>query len=171
MSYFVGVSRLRWGRRKTRTPHGLTRTWRQKRLYEVFPMWPGLLGRLLYHQDHLQSRGTLLHRPGEGRCDEGDVFLLAIWLYCLSHKAWTAPNGRVFAGDLDIKTLGCVKAEECGVETTVQLFANKTIFVITKHCCDTPFCNSAHKLLKSTFFYPAVAFLATWHITEASASS
>lgn len=89
MCYFVGVSWLRWGRWKTRTPHGLTRTWRQKRLYEVLPMWPGLLGCLLYHQDHLQSRGTLLHRPGEGRCDEGDVFLLAIWLYCLSHKAYT----------------------------------------------------------------------------------
>lgn len=89
MSYFAGVSRLRWGGRKTRTPHGLARTWGRKRLYEVFPMWPWLLGCLLYHPDHLQSRGTLLHRPGEGRCDGGDAFMLAIGLYCLSHKAYT----------------------------------------------------------------------------------
>lgn len=36
----------------------------------MFPMWPGLLGRLLHNQDHLQSGGTLLHRPGEGRCGD-----------------------------------------------------------------------------------------------------
>lgn len=81
------------------------------------------------------------------------------------------PNRRVSAGDLDIKTLGCAKAEECGAETTVQLFANKTIFAITKHCCDTPFCNSAHKLQMTALFYLAGALLATWHLTEASVSS
>ncbi|XP_029694065.1 protein Bouncer-like [Takifugu rubripes] len=104
------------------------------------------------------------------QCDLGfwDVCYTTKTICSLEERCFT---GRGKAGDLDIKTLGCVKAEECGVETTVQLFANKTIFVITKHCCDTPFCNSAHKLLKSTFFYLAVAFLATWHITEASASS
>lgn len=69
---------------------------------------------------------------------------------------------------LDVKTLGCAKAEECDVETTVELFPNKTVFVMTKHCCDTPFCNSAHKLPIRTPLYLAAAFLTTWLITEAS---
>lgn len=69
---------------------------------------------------------------------------------------------------LDVKTLGCVKAEECDVETTVELFPNNTVFVMTKHCCDTPFCNSAHKLRVYTPLYLAAAFLTTWLITEAS---
>lgn len=75
------------------------------------------------------------------------------------------------ADTLDVKTLGCVKAEECGLETTVELFSNKTIFVMTKHCCDTPFCNSAHKLPITTLLYLAVAVLNTWQLTEASAAS
>lgn len=63
---------------------------------------------------------------------------------------------------LDIKTLGCVKAEECEVETTVELFSNKTIFVLTRHCCETPFCNTAHKHPVYTLLYLTVAFLITW---------
>lgn len=72
------------------------------------------------------------------------------------------------ADTLDIKTLGCVKAEECGEETTVELFSNNTIFVMTKHCCDTPFCNSAHQLRVTTLLYLTVAVLTSWHVTEAS---
>ncbi|CAG11914.1 unnamed protein product [Tetraodon nigroviridis] len=101
---------------------------------------------------------------------------LGFWDVCYTTKTVCSPEehcftGRGRAGDLDIKTLGCAKAEECGVEATVQLFANKTIFAITKHCCDTPFCNSAHKLQMTTLFYLAWALLAAWHLTEASASS
>ncbi|XP_024122621.1 protein Bouncer isoform X2 [Oryzias melastigma] len=63
-------------------------------------------------------------------------------------------TGRGKAVDaLDIKTLGCVKAEECDVETTVELFPNGTIFAMTKHCCDTPYCNSAHQLPTYTLLY------------------
>uniref|UniRef100_A0A3B5B9L6 UPAR/Ly6 domain-containing protein n=1 Tax=Stegastes partitus TaxID=144197 RepID=A0A3B5B9L6_9TELE len=71
-------------------------------------------------------------------------------------------TGRGKAASLDVKLLGCVKAEECGVETTVELFPNNTIYVMTKHCCDTPFCNSAHKLPISIFLYLTAAFLTTW---------
>lgn len=72
---------------------------------------------------------------------------------------------------LDVKTLGCVKAEECNVETMVELFPDKTVFVMTKHCCDTPFCNSARKLPIQALLYLTVALLITWHISEASAVS
>lgn len=74
-------------------------------------------------------------------------------------------------GDLDIKTLGCARAEECEMETTVEFLFNTTIFVMTKHCCDTPFCNSAHKLQSTTLISFIVAVLVTWHLTEASAAS
>lgn len=63
---------------------------------------------------------------------------------------------------LDIKTSGCVKAEECEVVTTLELFFNKTVFVLTRHCCDTPFCNTAHKLPIYTLLYLTVALLITW---------
>lgn len=81
------------------------------------------------------------------------------------------PLITVSPGDLDIKTLGCVKAEECGVENTVEFFSNNTIYVMTKHCCSTPFCNSAPKLQITTLFYLAVAVLTTWYLTEASTAS
>lgn len=98
------------------------------------------------------------------------------------HKVWRSPVYHLLnilnvvtlsplADSLDVKTLGCVKAEECGVETTVELFSNQTILVMTKHCCDTPFCNSAHKLPLYTFLYIAAVFLTTWHVTEDSAGS
>ncbi|TKS82036.1 hypothetical protein D9C73_016145 [Collichthys lucidus] len=78
-------------------------------------------------------------------------------------------TGRGKAADvLDVKTLGCVKAEECAVETMVDIFSNNTMFVMTKHCCDTPFCNSAHKRSINTLLYLSVAVLTTWRLSKAS---
>uniref|UniRef100_A0A3Q3W6Q8 UPAR/Ly6 domain-containing protein n=1 Tax=Mola mola TaxID=94237 RepID=A0A3Q3W6Q8_MOLML len=105
------------------------------------------------------------------RCDLGfwDVCYTTETNCSLGEVCFT---GRGKAGDsLDIKTLGCVRAEECGVETTVELFMDKTIFVMTRHCCGTSFCNSAQELQISTFFYLTVAALATWHLTETPAAS
>lgn len=80
-------------------------------------------------------------------------------------------NDLLSPGDsLDIKTLGCARAEECDIETTVELLFNKTIFVMTKHCCDTPFCNTANKLQTASLFYLTLAALVSWHLTEASAA-
>uniref|UniRef100_A0A3Q1EBG8 Sperm acrosome membrane-associated protein 4-like n=1 Tax=Acanthochromis polyacanthus TaxID=80966 RepID=A0A3Q1EBG8_9TELE len=102
------------------------------------------------------------------RCD------LGFWDACYTTETNCSVGELCFTGrgraadSLDVKTLGCVKAEECGVETTVELFSNNTIFVMTKHCCDTPFCNSAHKLPIYTLLYLTAASLTTWHISEAS---
>uniref|UniRef100_A0AAQ5ZVR7 UPAR/Ly6 domain-containing protein n=1 Tax=Amphiprion ocellaris TaxID=80972 RepID=A0AAQ5ZVR7_AMPOC len=102
------------------------------------------------------------------RCD------LGFWDACYTTETNCSTGELCFTGrgraanSLDVKTLGCVKAEECGVETTVELFSNNTIFVMTKHCCDTPFCNSAHKLPIYALLYFTAAFLTTWHISEAS---
>ncbi|KAA8591597.1 hypothetical protein FQN60_016971 [Etheostoma spectabile] len=57
------------------------------------------------------------------------------------------------ASSLDGETLGCVKADECNVETTVELFSNNPNFVMTKHCCVTPICNLAIKLPIATLLY------------------
>ncbi|XP_070823285.1 uncharacterized protein [Chaetodon trifascialis] len=105
------------------------------------------------------------------RCD------LGFWDACYTTKTNCSLGERCYTGRgkaghaLDIKTLGCVRAEECGTETSVELFSNKTIFAMTKHCCDTPFCNSAHKLQITTLSYLTVAVLTTWHLTEASTGS
>ncbi|KAG7475668.1 hypothetical protein JOB18_035405 [Solea senegalensis] len=105
------------------------------------------------------------------RCD------LGFWDACYTTQTNCSLGERCFTGRgkaadvLDVKTLGCAKAEECGVETTVALFPNNTIFVMTKHCCDTPFCNSAHKLQVFTPLCLSVAFLTTWHVTEALVGS
>uniref|UniRef100_A0A671UJT1 UPAR/Ly6 domain-containing protein n=1 Tax=Sparus aurata TaxID=8175 RepID=A0A671UJT1_SPAAU len=101
------------------------------------------------------------------RCD------LGFWDACYTTETNCSLGERCYTGrgkaadTLDIKTLGCVKAEECGEETIVELFSNNTIFVMTKHCCDTPFCNSAHKLRVTTLLYLTVAVLTSW-LTEAS---
>eukprot|EP00064_Thunnus_orientalis_P004345 superscaffoldBa00000393_g4356 len=102
------------------------------------------------------------------RCD------LGFWDACYTTETNCSVGERCYTGRgkaadvLDVKTLGCVKAEECNVETTVELFPNKTVFVMTKHCCDTSFCNSAHKLPVNVFLYLTVAVLTLWHLTEAS---
>nr|XP_046254353.1 sperm acrosome membrane-associated protein 4-like [Scatophagus argus] len=105
------------------------------------------------------------------RCD------LGFWDACYTTETNCSLGERCYTGrgkaadTLDIKTLGCVKAEECSMESTVELFSNTTIFAMIKHCCDTPFCNSAHNLQIITFLYLTAAFVITWHLTEASTGS
>ncbi|TNN75698.1 hypothetical protein EYF80_014061 [Liparis tanakae] len=105
------------------------------------------------------------------RCD------LGFWDACYTTETNCSAGERCYTGrgkaadTLDVKTLGCVKADECDVETSVQLFSNNTIFVMTKNCCNTPFCNSALKLPIATHVYLTVAFLTTWHLFEASTGS
>ncbi|XP_037641199.1 sperm acrosome membrane-associated protein 4-like [Sebastes umbrosus] len=105
------------------------------------------------------------------RCD------LGFWDACYTTETNCSVGERCYTGrgkaadTLDVKTLGCVRADECDVETTVELFSNNTIFVMTKHCCDTPFCNSVHKLPITTLFSLTVAVLTTWQLTEASTGS
>ncbi|CAB1418574.1 unnamed protein product [Pleuronectes platessa] len=102
------------------------------------------------------------------RCD------LGFWDTCYTTQTKCSLGERCFTGRgkaadvLEVKTLGCVKAEECDVETSVELYPNQTVFVMTKHCCDKPFCNSAHRLPLCTLLYVTVAFLTTWHVTGPS---
>ncbi|XP_029928655.1 protein Bouncer-like [Myripristis murdjan] len=100
------------------------------------------------------------------RCD------LGFWDACYTTKTECnrgekCYTGRAKAGSLDIKTLGCVKEEECEAVTTVELFSNTTVFVMTKYCCDTPFCNAGHKLPVSLLVYLTGAVWTIWHLTEA----
>ncbi|XP_035493311.1 sperm acrosome membrane-associated protein 4-like [Scophthalmus maximus] len=102
------------------------------------------------------------------RCD------LGFWDACYTTETNCSLGERCFTGRgkaadvLDVKTLGCVKAEECDVETTVELFPNRTVFVMTKRCCDTPFCNSAHTCPICTLLYLTVALLTACRITDTS---
>lgn len=114
---------------------------------------------------------SLGERCFTGRGKAGVYFQCVCSNNILLKDVTVSTTDHVSPGDLDIKTLGCVKAEECGVENTVEFFSNKTIFVMTKHCCHTPFCNSAHKLQITTLFYLAMAVLTTWYLTEASIAS
>lgn len=57
------------------------------------------------------------------------------------------------------------------METTVEFLFNATVFVMTKHCCNDPFCNSAHKLESAALIYFLVAVLVTRHLAEAAAAS
>uniref|UniRef100_A0A665UGD0 UPAR/Ly6 domain-containing protein n=1 Tax=Echeneis naucrates TaxID=173247 RepID=A0A665UGD0_ECHNA len=105
------------------------------------------------------------------RCD------LGFWDACYTTETNCSLGERCYTGRgkaadvLDVKTLGCVKAEECEQETTVELFPNKTVFVMTKHCCNTPFCNSAYKSPIYTVLYLTMASLTTWKIAETSTGS
>ncbi|KAJ0066144.1 hypothetical protein NL108_001381, partial [Boleophthalmus pectinirostris] len=66
---------------------------------------------------------------------------------------------------LDVKILGCAKAEECSIMTTVELYPNKTVFTMTKHCCDTALCNSAHTLAPSSLaLCVALLLLSSWFL-------
>ncbi|KAK7886780.1 hypothetical protein WMY93_026401 [Mugilogobius chulae] len=104
------------------------------------------------------------------RCD------LGFWDACYTTKTNCSPTQRCYTGRgiaadvLDVKTLGCAKAEECGVVTTVELFPNKTVFIMTKHCCDTPLCNSAHTRQLNSLLLLGVAatVLSSWLLNENS---
>ncbi|XP_077455322.1 protein Bouncer-like isoform X2 [Stigmatopora argus] len=121
------------------------------------------------------ARGEEQEQPGEAagfieeeeplqcfRCD------LGFWDACYTTETNCSLGERCFtgrgkAGDaLDVKTLGCVNPEECNVETTVEFLFNNSIFVMTKHCCDTPFCNIAFKPKLDTLLCITVAFLTSW---------
>ncbi|XP_059909799.1 sperm acrosome membrane-associated protein 4-like [Gadus macrocephalus] len=77
------------------------------------------------------------------RCD------LGFWDACYTTRVYCSPGERCFTGRgkavdlLDVKTLGCVKTEECSAETSLELYPNATLYTMTKHCCDTAFCNAA----------------------------
>ena len=47
---------------------------------------------------------------------------------------------------LDVKILGCVRAEECELVTRVEIFPNMTFYTMTRSCCDTDLCNAAPSL-------------------------
>ncbi|XP_072316872.1 protein Bouncer-like [Eucyclogobius newberryi] len=94
---------------------------------------------------------------------------LGFWDACYTTKTNCSPTERCYTGRgkaadvLDVKTLGCAKAEECSVVSTVELFPNKTVFTMTKHCCDTPFCNSGHKpSLNALLLCAAALVLSSW---------
>ncbi|XP_055084070.1 protein Bouncer-like [Periophthalmus magnuspinnatus] len=99
------------------------------------------------------------------RCD------LGFWDTCYTTKTNCSPTERCYTGRgkaadvLDVKILGCAKAEECNVMTTVELYPNQTIFTMTKHCCDTPFCNSAHTLPRNSLpLCVVVLLLSSWFL-------
>jgi hypothetical protein len=67
---------------------------------------------------------------------------------------------------LDVKLLGCVKAKECELVTNVELFSNTTIYMMTRHCCDTHFCNTGHKLPLNTLFSLSLTTITIIHLSS-----
>lgn len=59
---------LRWGKEAGRAAHGVSGIRSRGGASGVLPLWFRLLGCLLHDWNQMQSRGALLHRPGEGRC-------------------------------------------------------------------------------------------------------
>ncbi|XP_061676765.1 protein Bouncer-like [Syngnathoides biaculeatus] len=102
------------------------------------------------------------------RCD------LGFWDACYTTETNCSFGERCFTGRgkavdvLDVKTLGCARPEECEVETTVELFSNNTVFVMTKHCCDGPFCNAAFKPAADALSCVAASFLLCWCVAGTS---
>ncbi|CAL8247200.1 unnamed protein product [Lota lota] len=101
------------------------------------------------------------------RCD------LGFWDACYTTTVYCSTGERCFTGRvkavdlLDVKTQGCVKTEECSAETTLELYPNATLYTMTKHCCDTAFCNAAHTLPIGTSSYLTAPVLSLWYLTGA----
>ncbi|XP_053699650.1 sperm acrosome membrane-associated protein 4-like isoform X1 [Synchiropus splendidus] len=131
---------------------------------------------------------TLILAPGAGQNDQSQMVAigfeeeslqcfrcdLGFWDACYTTETQCSSGERCYTGRgkavgiLDVKVLGCMKAEECRVEEKVELYTNNTLFVMTKHCCDTHFCNSAHKHQPLTGLHHAALFLAAWCVTGVS---
>ncbi|XP_067094833.1 protein Bouncer-like [Osmerus mordax] len=93
------------------------------------------------------------------RCD------LGFWDACFTTKTNCSAGERCYTGRgraadvLDVKMLGCVRAEECEVVTRVEIFPNTTFYTMTRSCCDTDLCNTAPSLPLTTPLPLAVASL------------
>ncbi|KAJ3598137.1 hypothetical protein NHX12_001651 [Muraenolepis orangiensis] len=103
------------------------------------------------------------------RCD------LGLWdacytttVYCLSGESCFTGRGKA-AGLLEVKTQGCVRTEECGRETTLELYPNATVYTVTKHCCQAPLCNAANTpaVVVSACSYLTGPVLSLWYLTGA----
>ncbi|KAJ8004928.1 hypothetical protein DPEC_G00141380 [Dallia pectoralis] len=100
------------------------------------------------------------------RCD------LGFWDACYTTKTncnfgEKCYTGRGKAGDaLDIKFMGCLKAEDCEEVTRVDIFSNNTIYVMNRHCCDTNFCNAAPTLPLNTILSLSLTTITIMHLSS-----
>ncbi|XP_053351315.1 sperm acrosome membrane-associated protein 4 [Clarias gariepinus] len=57
----------------------------------------------------------------------------------------------VAAAVLKIKMMGCLINDDCNKTTIVSFPVNKTLYKMTKYCCEEDYCNGGSKVLMTTF--------------------
>lgn len=68
----------------------------------------------------------------------------------------------ISASVLDIKVKGCLQEKDCNKTTIVDFPSNKTIYTITKTCCDKDYCNGSPVVQMTSFTLMALTIA---HIT------
>ncbi|KAG5856603.1 hypothetical protein ANANG_G00009670 [Anguilla anguilla] len=77
------------------------------------------------------------------KCDIG------FWQLCFTSRTTCSPGEKCFRGVgqaahvIDIMKKGCLKQDECDQVSTVEFFANRTIYTMNNTCCATDLCNHA----------------------------
>uniref|UniRef100_W5JY11 UPAR/Ly6 domain-containing protein n=1 Tax=Astyanax mexicanus TaxID=7994 RepID=W5JY11_ASTMX len=77
------------------------------------------------------------------RCD------LGFWDVCYTTKTNCSYEEQCFVGIgkaasvLDIKVMGCLPVKDCNKTTTIEFSSNKTLYTMTKNCCEEDYCNGS----------------------------
>ncbi|XP_072534882.1 LOW QUALITY PROTEIN: sperm acrosome membrane-associated protein 4-like [Salminus brasiliensis] len=85
------------------------------------------------------------------RCD------LGFWDVCYTTKTNCSDEEQCFVGIgkaasvLDIKVMGCLPVRDCNKTTALEFPSNKTLYTMTKNCCDESYCNGSPGALMASF--------------------
>ncbi|MCJ8728566.1 hypothetical protein PDJAM_G00005960 [Pangasius djambal] len=82
---------------------------------------------------------------------------LGFWDMCHTTKLNCSAGEQCFVGIgvaasvLKIKMMGCLAKDGCNKTTIVTFPANKTLYKMTKNCCDENYCNGGTEVLMASF--------------------
>ncbi|KAB5586794.1 hypothetical protein PHYPO_G00005630 [Pangasianodon hypophthalmus] len=82
---------------------------------------------------------------------------LGFWDMCHTTKMNCSAGEQCFVGIgvaasvLKIKMMGCLAKDDCNKTTVVTFPANKTLYKMTKNCCDKNYCNGGTEVLMGSF--------------------
>lgn len=57
----------------------------------------------------------------------------------------------LLASVVKIKMMGCLAEDDCNKTTILTFPANKTLYKMTKNCCDENYCNGGTEVLMASF--------------------
>ncbi|KAK2854820.1 hypothetical protein Q7C36_006689 [Tachysurus vachellii] len=97
---------------------------------------------------------------------------LGFWDMCHTTKVNCSIGEQCFAGTgvaasvLNIKMMGCLARDDCNKTTVVTFPANKTVYKMTKYCCEEDLCNGGTEVLMASYTLTTLAIALIMGLTS-----